>query len=261
MTSFFIICFVAGGVGAILQGMIGIGTGVIIVPLLSMLLPFYGVPIDHAMHIALATSMSAIAINAISALRSHLQQQNIEWRLLKKLMLFSLVGAFVGAQLANQLSGTSLQMVFGLFMLTLSVYLIRKKPVTESADAVLPQRGQLALGGFFIGALASLVGSGGGVLMVPFLRRLQLTMRHAVGTSTLLGFPIAMVGAFTYVFASTSVKPASEPVYWIALIAMTFAGMLGAPWGVTLARRWNSMLLQRVFAVVMMLVAVRMLAS
>jgi uncharacterized membrane protein YfcA len=256
MSSFLLICFLAGVIGSMLQGMIGIGTGIVIVPLLSFLLPHYGVPATQAMHIALATSMSAIAINSVSALKSHYQRGNIQWRLLKSISFFSLCGAFAGAQLASQLSGLLLRIIFGIFMLALSVYLLIKKPVSdvESGEPDVASRKKMALGGFFIGIVASMVGSGGGVLMVPFLHQLKLKMRYAVGTATLLGFPVAIVGAFTYAFFSTI----TDPIHWPALITIALAGALGAPLGVKLSASIDSTILLRIFAFVMMLVALKM---
>ena len=89
MATFLLICLIAGSIGAILQGMIGVGTGIIIVPLLTLILPYYGMPQAVSIHIAIATSMAAIATNSITALISHYKRGNINWNVFKEIILFT----------------------------------------------------------------------------------------------------------------------------------------------------------------------------
>lgn len=117
MLGFITICLIAGGLGAVLQGMVGIGTGIIIIPLLTFLLPNYGIPQNEAIHIALATSMAAIVINSISALITHHKRGNVQWGLFKKIILFSIIGSCIGALMASIMSGRYLESIFGIFML------------------------------------------------------------------------------------------------------------------------------------------------
>ena len=91
--------------------------------------------------------------------------------------------------------------------------------------------------------------------MVPFLHKMSLKMRHAVGTSTLIGFPIAIVGAVTYALASEL----PDAIHWPALVAISVAGLGGAPLGVRLSTKVESRTLQRIFSVILVIVALRML--
>ncbi len=265
MLSLLIICFIGGAIGAMLQGMVGVGTGIIVVPLLTFVLPHYGVPPGNAMHIALATSMAAITTNSISALRSHYRHGNIKWPLFNKLILFSLVGAFLGALAASHLSGNYLQILFGIFLLLNAAHMLFKKSISAHLDQepylTTPKA---ATGGLIIGFIASIVGSGGGVLMVPFLQSLKLKMRYVVGTSTLIAFPVSFVGAVTYCLLGLhKINPSFHTIgylHWPAFLAITAAGVLAAPLGVKLATRLPTHFLQRLFALCMILIGIQMIA-
>lgn len=263
MLNLLIISFIAGGIGAILQGMVGIGTGIIIIPLLTFILPHYGIPQEIAIHIALGTSMAAIVTNSISALVSHHKRGNVLWPLFKKIIFFSVVGAFLGALVASYIAGRYLEIIFGLFMLLLAIYMLVKKSIADEIDT-MPQLpiAIMNIGGLSIGFVASIIGTGGGVLMIPFLHALKIKMRYAVGTSTLIGLPIAIMGAVTYIFAGLTKVPSSFGLlgylHWPAFIAISLSGILCAPLGAKLATILPTKILQRSFAICMILVGLKM---
>lgn len=264
MLMFLVICVIAGGIGAILQGMVGIGTGIVIIPLLTFLLPHYGIPPDSAIHIALGTSMAAIVINSISALLSHHKHGNVQWNIFKKIVIFSMVGSCLGAIIASILPGRYLEGIFGVFMLLTAIYMLIKKHPKDALDTIpalsLPI---IASGGLSIGFVASIVGTGGGILMVPFLHALKLKMRYAVGTSTLIGLPIATMGAVTYIIGGLSHLPPSMItigyLHWPAFIAISLAGFLCAPYGAKLATILPTKTLQQAFAICMIIIGLKML--
>jgi uncharacterized membrane protein YfcA len=264
MLSFLIICFIAGGIGALLQGMVGIGTGIVIIPLLTFILPNYGISPDIAIHIALATSMAAIVVNSISALISHHKRGNVLWKIFKKIIFFSMIGSFCGALAASYMSGKYLKMIFGIFMLLLAFYMLFKKPEKDESEKLPPlSLKMLSVGGFSIGFVASIIGTGGGVLMIPFLHALKVKMRYAVGTSTLIGLPVAIIGALTYMFAGMAHVPESSVtigyLHWPAFLAISLSGILCAPYGAKLATYLPTKILQQVFSVCMIIVGLKMI--
>jgi uncharacterized membrane protein YfcA len=258
MLDFLIICLIAGGVGAILQGMVGIGTGIVVIPLLTFILPHYGIPQDVAVHIALTTSITVIVINSISALISHHKRGNIQWGLFKKMLFFSVAGSFAGAMAANAISGQYLKMIFGSFMIVLALYMLIRK---ADAHPELPLR-TIATGGVSIGFFGSIIGTGGGVLMVPFLHAHKLKMRYAVGTSTLIGLPVTLIGSLTYIIMGLSAAPVSANtigyLHWPAFLAISAAGIVCAPIGAKLATILPTKVLQKIFAVCMIVVGIKM---
>ncbi len=265
MIEFIIICFIAGSIGGLLSGMLGVGTGIVTVPLLTLLLPHYGISQNNAIHIALATSMAAIAINSITAIIKHHQYGNIRWDCVNKSIVFSLAGAFLGALTASYLSGYLLQIIFGIFLLLTAVYmLIKKTSVTNEETTNHLPLSTLASGGFGIGFIASIIGSGGGIFMVPFLCALKIKMRYAIGTSILISLPVAICGAFTYIVVGWSKIPLTVDtigyLHWPALLAISATAMLFTPIGVRFATVLPTIILQRVFAVCIIIVSLKMLA-
>ena len=264
MLSLIIICLFAGAIGAIIQGMIGIGTGLIVIPLLTFILPYYGIPQDTAIHIALATSMAAIVVSSVSALIVHHKRGNVVWSIFKKIILFSVIGSCVGALIASYTSGRGLQNVFGIFMIAVAIYMLVKKSPADMSDTIpemsLPK---MATGGFSIGFFASMIGAGGSIFMVPFLHSLNVKMRYAVGTSTLIGLPVAIIGTVTYIVAGLQQMPASSVtvgyLHWPAFLAIASAGALCAPIGAKYATALPTKILQRIFAVCIILVGIKML--
>ncbi len=247
-----------------LQGMVGVGTGIITVPVLTFILPHYGVSPNNAIHFALATSMAAIASNSISALISHHRRGNIKWSIFKKLIFSSIVGSCLGAVAASHLPGMYLQIIFGLFLLCNAALMLFKKSLLTMPDTEPTLSFQKATaGGIVIGFIASIVGSGGGILMVPFLQTLQLKMRYVVGTSTLIAFPVAVVGAVTYsLIGLTKVKLGFHTIGyldWPVFLAISAAGISAAPIGVKLATRIPAHFLQRLFAICMIVIGIRMI--
>lgn len=266
MTTFLVICFVAGSIGAVLQGMIGVGTGIIIVPLLTILLPYYGTPQESAIHIAIATSMAAIATNSITALISHYKRGNINWVLFKKMIFFTMLGSCAGALTASHTSSRYLQILFCVFIFSNAIYMLIKSGNAGESD-LLPHASitKTSSGGLSIGFISSMVGSGGGVLLVPFLRSCKLHMRSAVGTSTLISFPVAAVGAVTYALTGIAkISASSETIgylHWPAFIAITLAGTAFSPIGVKLATLIHAKYLQQMFAFSLVAIGIKMAIS
>lgn len=266
MIELLIICFIAGAAGALLQGMVGVGTGIVIVPLLTFILPRYGISSAMAIHVALATSMAAIAINAFSAVLIHHKYQNVKWDIFKKTVIPSTLGACLGALTASYLPARWLEIIFGIFLVLVAAYMVFKKiPHDEkqvAADLSLPK---MISGGAGVGFVASIIGSGGGILMVPFLHSLKIKMRYAVGTSTVVGLPVAVCGAVTYVVAGLVQAPPSLDtigyLHWPALLAISAAGMFFAPLGIRLATVMPTVVLQRIFAVCIMIIGIKMLIA
>jgi uncharacterized membrane protein YfcA len=263
MLDFLIICLIAGGIGAILQGMVGIGTGIIIVPLLTFLLPRYGITPDLAMHVALTTSMTVIVINSISALISHHKRGNIQWGIFRKMLPFSIAGAFIGAVLADKMSGQDLKMIFGTFMILLALYMLLRKTQADETDTH-PDLSMktIATGGINIGFFGSFIGAGGSVLMVPFLHAHKLKMRYAVGTATLIGLPVTIMGSLTYIVLGLSKAPTSAMMigylHWPAFLVISAAGIICAPFGAKLTTVLPTKVLQKIFAGCMIIVGLKM---
>jgi uncharacterized membrane protein YfcA len=147
-------------------------------------------------------------------------------------------------------------------MISLATYMLLKKakPDATAIPAPLPLLTQ-ASAGLSIGFIGSIIGTGGATLMVPFLQAQKLKMRYAVGTATLMGLPISLVGALTYIIAGLSTASTSVTigyVHWPAFLAITAAGIFCAPLGAKLSTVLPTRILRIIFAFCMIAVGCKM---
>ncbi|OQW93854.1 MAG: hypothetical protein BWK79_08940 [Beggiatoa sp. IS2] len=251
-----------GLVAGTLAGLLGVGGGVIIVPVLVWLFHDHPeIPTAHLMHMALATSLATIVFTAISSIRAHQQRQAILWSVVWQLTPGIIVGTVLGASVASFLSSDTLKTVFALFLLLIAGQLgFGAHPASHRQ---LPQWLGTTFTGLIIGKISALLGVGGGSLTVPFLVWCNVPMRHAVGTSAACGLPIAIAGTLGYIVMGWHNSPAWSTgyVYWPAVAAIVPTSLLFAPVGAKLAHSIPVTVLKRFFAVFLAIVSVKMLLS
>ena len=251
----------AGVAGGLLLGLIGVGMALVTVPFLTFMLPSLGFSTEVSPVIALASSMLIAAIGSISSLRVHQQKGTINWGLIRLMLPASLFGVVLGSLLVARLPALWLQCIFAAFLLYVAFSML--KPSTKTAQLQDPPSNQL-LRWFpaLVGATGSFIGAGGGVLMVPFLSRF-MAMPKAVASSVAVGFPVTVFGAISYMLQTA---PVAHPdligaVYWPAVLGMSIGSVVAAPLGVQLATKVPAALLKKLFACVLLLVALKMLLS
>ncbi len=109
-----LLALVATGVFAgILAGLLGVGGGIVIVPVLFFLFQSFGVSPESAMLIATATSLATIVPTSISSIRSHNKKGNVDFDLLKRWAAFILIGVLLGSWLVTRVDGKLLTVLFG----------------------------------------------------------------------------------------------------------------------------------------------------
>ncbi|WP_239016244.1 sulfite exporter TauE/SafE family protein [Spiribacter vilamensis] len=253
----------AGAVVGFVSGLFGIGGGVIVVPMLLPIFQAQGLGMDVAMHMAVGSSLATIVVTGLSSARAHWRLGNLVVSALPWLVAGLVTGALVGAQLAAALSGDILRIIFALFVLALAVRMIFA--LEPPPGRVIPPPGVVSGVGFVIGALSSLVGIGGGTLLVPFLIWSGVTMRQAVGTSAAAGVSIALAGSIGFIVAGTGEDqlPALSTgyIYWPAVGGITVASVFLAPLGARVASRVPAVWLRRAFAAFLVIVGFRLLLS
>lgn len=251
-----------GAVSGTLAGLLGIGGGILIVPGLAFLLGDGTVPTDRLMQFAVGTSLATIVATALSSMRAHHRRGAVDWSVMARLTPGIVAGALLGAAIADLLPTRTLAIVFGVFLLIISVRLFL--PGQPSAHRRFPGVvGASAYGGG-IGTLSSLLGIGGGTLTVPLLTWHNVDVRAAVGTASACGLPIAVAGTAGFIvmgLGTTSDLPAGATgyVYWPAFLALVPTSMAFAPLGARLAHTLPRMTLRRGFAIFVAIVGVRML--
>jgi uncharacterized membrane protein YfcA len=252
---------VTGLVGGTVSGLLGVGGGIVIVPVLEAALGYLGVDAAVRMPIAVATSLATIVPTSISASRAHHRRGAIDFGIVKLWALPVAIGAVLGSAIASRADSRLLTGVFGgvAALMALKMLLpLDDRVLADRVPASLPARA-LPVG---IGAISSMMGIGGGTLSVPALTLLGQPVHRAVGTANLLGLAIALPGTLGYLLA----KPvAAVPPGTVGLVSLTsFARIapltvLAAPWGANLAHRLNRRHLSAAFGVFLSIVAARML--
>ncbi len=250
-----------GAVAGFLGGLFGIGGGFILVPVLLMLYDAQHFPHETQMHLALGTAMAIIVFTSLSSMYKHHQHQAVNWRVVRDITPGILIGTAIGALLASVISPRALGIIFALFvLLAVTQILLDMNP---KGARPLPGRAGMTLAGAFTGWLSSVVAIGGGTIVVPFLVWCNTPLRQAIGTSAAIGFPIAAGGTLGYIATGWGVRALPEStlgyVYLPALLWAASTSVMTAPLGAKSAHSMNIHLLRRLFALVLLALAAKLL--
>jgi len=250
-----------GAVAGLMAGLFGVGGGAIMVPVLALLYTALALPAAHLMHLALGTSMAAIVFTSLASLRAHAARNAVLWPTVRSIAPGIVLGTFLGALLAGQMSTRPLAWFFAAFMSYVALQLLLD--LKPHPARTLPGRAGLAAVGLGIGAVSALAAIGGGTMSVPFLTWCNVPLRVAIGTSAAIGFPIALAGSLGYLVAGQGATglPAGSfgYIYLPALALLVPASMLTAPIGARLAHRLPVRLLKKLFAALILLLLAKML--
>jgi len=250
-----------GAVAGILAGLLGVGGGIVIVPVLYHLFTLLGIDPEVRMHVAVGTSLAAIVPTSIISARAHYKRGGLKPELLRPLIPGTLVGVLIGALLSGYLSGQVLAAIFAVIALLVALNMAVERNL--SLRDGLPGTAGTGVLGVFIGSLSTLMGIGGGTLSVPILNACRTPMHIAVGTGAALGVVISLPGALAYLInglGADNLPPATLGyVNLLGLAMIVPVTMLTAPWGARIAHAINARLLRRLFALFLALTAVRML--
>ena len=258
-----ILALVATGIFAgILAGLLGVGGGIVIVPVLFFLFQGFGVSAESAMVIATATSLATIVPTSISSIRSHNQKGNVDFNLLKSWAIFILIGVLIGSWLVTRVDGTWLTVLFGVIA-TLSALNMLFRTGKSALFLTLPGKGGQTIMGSSIGFFSSMVGIGGGTISVPLLTLYNYPAHKAVGTAAAIGLIISLPGAVTILVLGST--PSDAPVgtfglvNLIGFVCIVPLTVLFAPLGASLSAKLDAAKLKKIFAVVLLITGLRML--
>lgn len=258
---YFLLYALAGAVAGILAGLLGVGGGIVIVPVLSVLFAWQGMTPEYMMQLALGTSLASIMFTSVSSMRAHHKHGAVRWYVVRAIAPGIIAGTLAGSWVASMLSSGFLKVFFLCFLYYVSFQMflnIKPKPSRE-----LPGSGGMFGAGSFIGAVSALVGIGGGTMSVPFMTWCNIPMHQAVGTSAAIGFPIALAGTVGYILGGMG--KAGLPgatlgfIYIPALVGLVVCSMLTAPTGARIAHKLPVAKLKKVFAAFLFFMATRML--
>lgn len=261
MSEWFAGYLLLGAVAGFFAGLLGIGGGGIMVPVLAMMFAAQGFPDAHLMHLALGTSMAAIVFTSVASLRTHHAHGAVAWPIVKSIAPGIVAGTLLGAQIAGRLPTRPLAIFFAVFIAYVAVQMIanvKPKPSRRLPDAL----GMTGVG-LGIGGVSALAAIGGGTMSVPFMVWCNVGMRQAIGTSAAIGFPIAVAGTAGYLIAGHGATGLPEGsfgfIHLPALAGTVVASIPTAPLGARAAHRLPVAAVKKIFAGVLVLLSAKML--
>lgn len=253
----------AGAVVGVLAGLLGIGGGMTLVPVMAALFTAQHFAPDHVIHMALATSMASIIFTSGSSVREHWKLGGVDFAIVRRMAPGMVIGSLLATVASAWIPQRALALCFAIIVYVgATQILLNRKP---KAARSLPRPVPLYAIGAGIGIVCGLVSAGGAFLTVPFMLWCGVPMRTTIGTAAMIGIPVAVVGTVGYVISGWHVP--NLPADTVGFISMTaLAGLVcgsvvTAPFGARLAHRLPVVIIKRLFAILLYLLATKMLVT
>lgn len=253
-----------GVIAGVLAGLLGVGGGIVIVPVLFFLFQSFGVETSLAMMVAVGTSLATIIATSISSVRSHHKKGAVDWALLKRWTPGVVVGVVCGTGLAALLRGEILTILFGVLALSVALRMFFSAKDSAVRDG-LPGGPLEFFYAFVTGCLSVMVGIGGGSISVPILSAHNVPMRTAVASAAGIGLVIALPGAIGFMvsgYQTEGLPPFSLGfVNFLGFALIVPLTVLCAPLGAKIAHSVNPALLKKCFAVFLFITSIKMISQ
>lgn len=253
----------AGATVGFLAGLLGIGGGMTLVPIMAALFTAQQLSADHNVHMALATAMASAAFTSSASVREHHRHGAVDWTVVKRMVPGMMTGSLLSTFASGWISQRALALAFAFIVVFAATQmLVSRKP---HATRTLPSAIPLFFIGAIIGALSGLVSAGGTFLVMPVLLYCGIAMHTAIGTGAAIGIPVTMIGTLGYIASGWRTGDLPEYhlgfVYLPALFALVAGSVFTAPIGARMAHRMPVITLKRIFAVLMYALAAKMAVS
>lgn len=262
MFAFFLASLLLGAAAGISAGLFGLGGGTVIVPILVWMLALQEIPEELVMIMAIATSLATVIFTSASSIFAHHQRGYVLWDKVLYLSYGIVIGVVFGAFIAEHISAEHLRVIFSLFLFYVSLQILLQLDIDILGEV---QETPLLdyIVGIFIGAISSVLGTGGGTLTVPYLVHRRVPVKNAVAISSACGFPIAISASISYVILGMKHTDLPEGsfgyIYLPAFFGITLCSVFTAPIGAKLAHVLPAEKLKRYFAFVLFLLAAKMM--
>lgn len=253
---------VTGAIAGVLAGLLGVGGGIVIVPVLIVVAEVFAIDDSIAMLLVVGTSLATIIPTSISSARAHNKKGAIDRDILRGWGLAVFLGALAGGIASKYIGANGLTLVFGLVALAVSINLALPQTLTL-APAPPTSRATQSTIAAPIGFTSALMGIGGGTLSVPVMSMLSVPVHRAVATASVFGLFIALPAVCGFIWAGLGVSgrpPGSLGfVNLPAAIVLFSMSVITAPYGARLAHVLEPRILKLAFAIFLAISALRML--
>ncbi|MDR8525311.1 sulfite exporter TauE/SafE family protein [Shewanella fidelis] len=259
-----IYCALLGSGVGFLAGLLGIGGGLVIVPVLSIILVHFAVlPAEQVVVAAIATSLASILFTSTSSAIAHHKNGNVPWQIAPWIMTGVAIGALISGFVAALLPEQIVRLVFTLCVLLIALKMFyssnKKHDVSKRG---LPNKGLLSLLSCITGALSAMIGIGGGALLVPLLTYFKVDIKKAIGCASACGIVIALFGSVGYISSGSAHFSLADGfagfVYLPALLGIVCTSWFTAPLGAKATAHLPVPLIKKIFACLLLLIAVNM---
>jgi uncharacterized protein len=245
------------------SGLLGIGGGSMIVPVLGLTFVAFGFSPDQVLHLSLGTSLAAMIIATASATRAHHRRGAVRWDIVRRLAPGIAIAGLAAGIVARALPLAFLKVFFLCFMGYVAwqiIFGLKPRPGHRMPGPV-----GTTLVGLAIGGLSALAGVGGAMLSVPFMMYCNVQIHGAIATSAAISFVVSVAGAIGFVgagFAEPGLPPGSIGyVYVPAFIGISLTSIFLAPVGAGVAHRMPVDKLKKVFAFFLLVLAAKLAHS
>lgn len=257
-----------GALAGLLAGFFGIGGGAVLTPLCLAIYPALGLYRGDMIKIIFGTNMFLVMIFSISAVLKHHHNKNIEWRTVLIMGPLAILGSLIGARIASVTDPAILKRAFAVILMFSSVMIVfrdmlKAREARLSEDLPLVSEKWLPLLGFITGMIGSMLGIGGGsVMIMPLILIFKIPLERIAGTSSSVIMFIGLAGTLSYMFQH---NPTIELpgwsigyVWWSAAIPLMVGGVPMAQVGAWLNAKTHDRLLKRIFALALFIIAIKM---
>jgi len=260
-------CALLGSGVGFLAGLLGIGGGLVIVPVLStILLSFDVLPPEQVVIVAIATSLASILFTSTSSALAHHKNGNVPWELAPWIMTGVALGALISGFMAALLPEQVVRIVFAVTVVLIAFKMLYSSTQKNSSTVrELPNKGLLTFFTTITGGLSAMIGIGGGALLVPLLTFFSLDMKKAIGCASACGIVIALFGSVGYISSGSAYFALSDGfagfVYLPALLGIVCTSWFTAPLGAKATQALPVPLIKKIFAALLLLMAVNMMIN
>ncbi len=252
------------GVG-FLAGLLGIGGGLVIVPILSIILLHLEVlPPDQVVLVAIATSLASILFTSTSSAIAHHKNGNVPWNLAPWIMTGVALGALLSGFMAALLPEHLVRSVFAVSVVLIGLKMLFSSTKSDTpTERKMPDKGVLTIFTTITGGLSAMIGIGGGAVLVPLLTFFSLDMKKAIGCASACGIVIALFGSIGYISSGSTHFALKDGfagfVYLPALLGIVCTSWFTAPLGAKATNYLPVSTIKKIFAVLLFVMAANMI--